>query len=122
MRIQVSRLKSFFSSSVGATTRCGLWPVEQYLSIFPIYHQLSPSSHSQHLKISFSFFSPCFPGSSSSSRPFQFQSEDLFGLPILPGDPANLYFVILSILLYFLLYSTLLVLDSSYFSIPHLYI
>ena len=32
----------------------------------PIYHQLSPSSHSQHLKISFHFFSPSFPGSSSS--------------------------------------------------------
>jgi len=27
----------------------------------PIYHQLSPSSHSQHLKISFHFFSPSFP-------------------------------------------------------------
>ena len=86
---------------------------------FSIYHQLSPSSHSQHLKISFYFFSPSFPGSSSSSRPFQFLSEDIFGHPILlhfsPGDPANLSFVPLSILLYFLLYSTLLVLDSSYF-------
>ena len=50
---------------------------------FPIYHQLSPSSNSQHLKISFYFFSPSFPGSSSSSRPFQFLSEDLFGNPIL---------------------------------------
>jgi len=49
----------------------------------PIYHQLSPSSHLQHLKISFHFFSPSFPGSSSSSRPFQFLSEDLFGHPIL---------------------------------------
>jgi hypothetical protein len=28
------------SSSVGATARCGLWPVEQYLSIFPY---LSPA-------------------------------------------------------------------------------
>jgi len=27
-------------SSVGATARCGLWPVEQYLSIFPF---LSPT-------------------------------------------------------------------------------
>jgi len=42
--------------------------------------------------------------------------------PFSPGDPANLFFAPLSILLYFLLYSTLLVLDSSYFSIPHLHI
>jgi len=49
----------------------------------PICHQLSPSSHYQHLKISFYFFSPSFPGSSSSSRPFQFLSENLFGHPIL---------------------------------------
>jgi hypothetical protein len=49
----------------------------------PIYIQLSPSSHSQHLKISFHFFSPSFPGSSTSSRPFQFLSEDLFRHPIL---------------------------------------
>jgi hypothetical protein len=27
-------------SSIGATARCGLWPVEQYLSIFPY---LSPT-------------------------------------------------------------------------------
>jgi len=26
---------TLFSSSVGATARCGLWPVEQYLCIFP---------------------------------------------------------------------------------------
>jgi len=67
--------------------------------LVPIYHQLSPSSHSQHLKISFHFFSPSFPGSSSSSRPFQFLSEDLFGHPILlhsvqltqPTFPLPLY-------------------------------
>jgi len=41
------------------------------LPLFPICHQLSPSSHSQHLKISFCFFFPSFPGSSPSSRPFQ---------------------------------------------------
>jgi len=50
---------------------------------FPVYHQLSPSSHSQHLKISFYFFSSSFPGFSSSSRPFQFLSKDLFGHLIL---------------------------------------
>jgi hypothetical protein len=31
---------NFSSSSIGATARCGLWPVEQYLSIFPY---LSPT-------------------------------------------------------------------------------
>jgi len=55
------------SSSFGATARCGLWPVEQ-CPFFPIYHQLSPSSHAHHLKISF-YFSPSFPGSCPSSRP-----------------------------------------------------
>jgi hypothetical protein len=66
---------------------------------FPIYHQLSPSSHSKHLKISFYFFSLSFPGSSSSSRPLQFLSEDLFGHPIVlhslqvtqPTYPLSLY-------------------------------
>ena len=32
------------------------------LPFFPICHQLSPSSHSQHLKISFYFLFPYFPG------------------------------------------------------------
>ena len=70
-------------SNISTTAHCGLWPVEQYSSIFLICHQLSPSSPSQHLKISFYFLFPYFPGSSPSSRPFQFLSEDLFGHPIL---------------------------------------
>ena len=53
------------------------------LPFFPICHQLSPSSHSQHLKIYFYFLFTSFPGSSPSSRPFQFLSEDRFGHPIL---------------------------------------
>ena len=32
------------------------------LPFFPICHQLSPSSHSQHLKTSFYFLFPSFPG------------------------------------------------------------
>ena len=52
------------------------------LPFFSICHQLSPSSHSQHLKICFYFLFPSFPGSSPSSRPSQFLSEDLFGHPI----------------------------------------
>ena len=51
------------------------------LPFFPICHQLSPSSHSQHLKISFYSLFPAFPGSSPSSRPFQFLSEDLILCP-----------------------------------------
>ena len=77
---------------------------------FPIYHQLSPSSHSQHLTISSYFFSPSFPGSSSSSRPFQFLSEDLFGHPILLHSlqvtQTTYSLPLFSILLYFLLYSS----------------
>ena len=53
------------------------------LPFFPICHQPSPSSHSQHLKISFYFLFPSFPGYSPSSRPFLFFSEDLFGHPVL---------------------------------------
>ena len=53
------------------------------LPFVSIHHQLSPSSHSQHLKISSYFIFPFFPGSSSSPCPFQFLSEDLFGHPIL---------------------------------------
>ena len=53
------------------------------LQFFPICHQLFPSSHSHHLKISFYFRFPSFSGSSPSSHPFHFLSEDLFGHPIL---------------------------------------
>ena len=61
----------------------GFGLLNNVLPFFPICHQLSPSSHSQHLKISFYFLFPSFPRSSPSSRPFQFLSEDLFGYPIL---------------------------------------
>ena len=42
------------------------------LPFFLICHQLSPSSHSQQLQNSFYFLFPSFPGSSPSSRSFQF--------------------------------------------------
>ena len=92
------------------------------LPFFPICHQLCPSSRSHHLKIYFCFLFPSFPGSSPSSRPFQFLSEDIFWASYPPpfslGDLTSLSFALLSILLYFLLCLSLLVLDSSDFPIP----
>jgi hypothetical protein len=78
-----SSSSSSSSSSISTTAHCVLWPVEYVLPCFPICHQLSPSSYSQNLRISFYFLFPSFPGSSPSPRPFQFLSEDLFGHPIL---------------------------------------
>ena len=92
---------------------------------FPVYHQVSPFSHSQHLKISFYFFSPSFPGSSSSSRPFQSLSEDFWGIlfsSILSRLPSQL---ILCSFIHFTIFSPLLNTSSSRFVLlflPHLHI
>ena len=75
--------RTFSSSSISTTAHCGFWPVEQYPSIFfypsPTFSIFSLPA----LKTSFYFLFPSFPGSSPSSRPFQFLSEDHFGHPIL---------------------------------------
>ena len=107
----------YSSSSVGATARCVLWPVEQYLSTFPF---LSPTLSIFSLPaledlflLLLSIFSWVFLFV-SSLRVLEWRSFwASYPPPFSPGDPANLSFVSLSILLYFLLYSTLLVLDSS---------
>jgi hypothetical protein len=112
------------SSSVGATARCGLWPVEKYLSIFPY---LSPTLSIFSLPALEDLFLPLL---SILSWVFILSLPVLEWIPFWasypplfsPGDSANLSFAPLSILLYFLLYSTLLVLNLSYFSIPHLHI
>ena len=92
------------------------------LPFFPICHQLSPSSHSQHLKISFYFLFPSFPGSSPFASSLPVLEWRSFWAPYPPpftlGDLTSLSFTLLSILLYLLLCSSLLVLDSSDFSIP----
>jgi len=97
LRNSLHEISSFYSysSSIVATAQCGLWSVEQC----PIWHQLSPSFQAQHLKISFCFFSPSFPGPYPSFRPFHFLSEDHFVNPILlhslqvtqPAYPLPLY-------------------------------
>ena len=58
----------------------GFGLLNNVLPFFPICHSLSPSFHSQHLKISFYFFFPSFPGSSPTSHPHQFLSEDFLGI------------------------------------------
>ena len=93
------------SSSIGATARCGLWPVEKYLSIFPY---LSPPLSIVSLPALEDLFLLLLSLLSSSSLPFQFLSEDLFGHPILlhslqetqPIYPLPLYpFYYISLLL-----------------------
>ena len=90
----------FFSySSSGTTAPRGLCPVEKVPLFCPICNQLSLSSHSEHLKFSFYFFCPSFPGPSPSFRLPQFLIEGLFGHPILlrslqvaqPTYPLPLY-------------------------------
>ena len=71
------------SSSIGTTAHCGLWPVEQRPSIFSYLPPTLSIFLLPALKISFYFLFPSFPGSSPSSHPFQFLSEDLFGHSIL---------------------------------------
>jgi len=105
------------SSSVGATARCGLWPVEQYLSICPYLSAtlsiFSLPALEDLFPLLFSILSWVFLFISVRPvlewRSFWASYPPLFS----PGDPAKLSFAHLSILLYFLLYSTLLVLDTS---------
>ena len=95
------------------------------LPFLSIRHQLSPSSHTQHWNISFCFLFPSFPVSSPSSRPSSSWVKIFLGIlssSILSKWPNQLIICLLSILLYFLLCSSLLVLDSSDFSISRFHI
>jgi len=85
------------------------------LPFCPICHQLSPSSHSQHLKISFYFFSPSFPGPSPLFCPFQFLSEDLFGHPVLLHSLQVTQPTYRLPLIHFTIFSPLLISSSSRF-------
>ena len=85
------------------------------LPFFPICLQLSPSSHSQHLKISLYFLFPSFPGSSPSSLAFQFLGEELLGIlsySILSRWPNQL---ILCPFIHFTIFCPLLISSSSRF-------
>ena len=69
------------------------------LPFFPICDQLSPSSHSQHLKISFYFLLPSFPGSSLLLVPSNFWVKIFWASyppPFSLGDLTSLSFALLS--------------------------
>ena len=108
---------SFLPSSIGTTDHCGLWPVEHCPSIFsylpptlsifslPALEDLFPLPLSM-LSWVFHFFSslPLL-----EWRYFWASYPPPFSL----RDLSSLSFALLSILVYFLLYSSLLVLNSS---------
>ena len=114
------------SSSIGITAHCELWPVEQCPSIFsylpPTLSIFSIPPLEDLFLLPLSIFSWVLPFSSSLPvldwRSFWASYPPPFSL----GDLTSLSFALLSILLYFLLCTFLLVLDSSYFSIPHFHI
>ena len=110
------------SSFIGTTAHCGLWPVKQYPSIFfypsPTLSIFSLPALEDLFLLPLSILSRVFPFTSS----LQFLEWRSFWVPyppsFSPGDLTSLSFAHLSILLHFLLCSSLLVLSSSYFSIP----
>ena len=114
------------SSSIGTTAQCGLWPVEQYPSIFsylpPTLSIFSLPALEDLFPLPLFTLSWVFPFFSSLPvlqwRSFWASYPPPFSL----GDLISLSFALLSILLYFLLHSSPLVLDSSDFSIPRFHI
>ena len=114
------------SSSIGTTAHCGLWPVEQCPSIFfypsPTLSIFSLPALEDLFLLSLSIFSWVFPFFSSPPVLERRSFWASYPPPFSPGDLTSLSFALLSILLYFLLCSSLLVLDSSDFSIPRFHI
>ena len=103
------------SSSIGTTAHCGLWPVEQHPSIFPC---LSPTLSIFSLPaledlslLPLSTLSWVFPFVSTLPV-LGWRSFWASYPPFSPGDLTSLSFALLSILLYFLPCSSLLVLES----------
>ena len=93
------------SSSVGATARCGLWPIEQYLSIFTY---LSPALSIfslpalEDLCLLLLSILPWVLLFVSSLPVLEWRSFwASYPPPFSPGDQANLFFAALSILLFF---------------------
>ena len=113
------------SSSIGTTACCRLWPVEQCCSILSC---LSPTlSIFSFLTLEDLFLLPLsilsWVSLFVSSLPvLELRSFWASCPPFSPCDLTSLPYAPISILLYFLLCSSVLVLDSSYFSIPRFHI
>ena len=109
------------SSSIGTTAHCGLWPIEQYLSIFsyppPTLSIFSLPALEDLFLLSLSILSWVFPFFSSLPVP-EWSFWTSYPPPFCLGDLISLSFARLSILLYFLLCSSLLVIDSPTFPFP----
>ena len=119
-------ITSSSSSSFGTTARFGLWPVEQCPSIFfyptPTFSIFSLPALKDIFLLPLPILSWAFPFA-SSLRVLQWRSFwASYPPPFSPGDLTNLFFAILSILLYFVLCSSLLFLHSPDFSIPRCHI
>ena len=112
--------------AIDTTAHCGLWPVEQCPSIFSYLPPTLPTFSFPALEelfllplsILFWFFSIFSSLSVLEWRFFWASYPPPFSL----GDLTSLSFALLSILLYFILCSSLLVLRSSDFSIPRFHI
>ena len=104
------------SSSIGATACCELWPVEQCPSILsylsPTLTIFSLPGLEDLFLLLLSILSWVFLFVSSLPVLEWRSFWSSYSPPFSTGDPANLFFAPLSKLLYFLLYSTLLVLHS----------
>ena len=109
------------SSSIGTTAHYGLWPVEQCPSIFsylpPALFIFSLPAFEDLFLLPLSILSWVFPFSSLLVLEWRYFWAS-YPPPFSLGDLTSLSFALLTILLYFLLCSSLLVLDSSDFSIP----
>ena len=110
------------SSSIGTTAHCGLWPVEQCPSIFsylpPALSIFSLPALEDLFQLPLSILSWVFPFFSSLPVLERRSFWSSYPPPFCLGDLTSVSFALLSILLYFLLCSPLIVLDSSDFSIP----
>ena len=106
--LHIHSLSSSSSSSIGATARCGLWPVLQCPSILSyLSPTLSIFSHpalEDLFLLLLSILSWVFLFVLSLPVLERRSFRPSYPPPFSPGDPANLSFAPLSILLYFLIY------------------